>query len=467
MCILKIKQRVLWVVAFLVLTVFLINPQAVLSAPFDSGSTGADGAFAPTADTILNVPPSGVFNFITISIPTGITVTFASNSANLPVTILASGDVTIDGTLSANGQDGTSIDTTILTIPIGSGGPGGPGGFAGGVGGIAPAWNGGFLLNCGAGLGPGAAQIVPGLGDVCSCQGSFATTNSCKGKPSAYGNINLLPLIGGSGGTGGLASSSGSCVTLGCNGGGGGGGGGAILIASSGTITINGSITADGGIGGNGFRSGGAGSGGAIRLISNALNGTGSISVAGAPPNGGAGRIRLEANTLSFSGTVNPVATISTPGLLNLSPIPILSITAIAGVSVPSTATGSFDSPDIILPSSTSSPVTVNLAASNIPVGTVVAVIVNFKNTSDRSSFNSTPLSGTEASSTATANVFLSTTLPTIIRADAIFTVQTASNPFPKFAEDEKVEKIRVASVLGGKSSISLITESGREVPWQ
>jgi hypothetical protein len=42
-----------------------------------------------------------------------------------------------------------------------------------------------------------------------------------------------------------------------------------------------------------------------------------------------------------------------------------------------------------------------------------------------------------------------------------------ASNPFPLYAEGEKVERVRVASVLGGPSSVFLITESGKEVPFQ
>ena len=54
-----------------------------------------------------------------------------------------------------------------------------------------------------------------------------------------YGNDPLIPLFGGSGGGGGNSVSQ--------FGGGGGGGGGAILIASSGKITLTGSILAVGG----------------------------------------------------------------------------------------------------------------------------------------------------------------------------------------------------------------------------
>jgi hypothetical protein len=54
-----------------------------------------------------------------------------------------------------------------------------------------------------------------------------------------------------------------------------------------------------------------------------------------------------------------------------------------------------------------------------------------------------------------------------VLRAEATLTIQTASNSFPTFAEGEKVGKVRVAATFGRSSSIFLITESGREVPYQ
>lgn len=469
------KQLGLWryflLILFLIVT-WLFMPIPVSAAPFSSGSTGADGAFSPATNTVLTLPPDGKFNFTTVNIPTGVTVTFTPNAANTPVTILTSGNVVIDGTININGQDGASVNSGTMVIPIGSGGTGGPGGFGGGAGGIAKAWNGGVQLAPGHGLGPGAsATIIANSG----CGASFSTQppGGCSGV--TYGNILLMPLIGGSGGSGGPAStSSGTSCTNGCNGGGGGGGGGAILIASSGTITVNGTIMAIGGNGGNGFSPGGPGSGGAIRLIANTIGGSGIISAEGGGPNsqtypGGAGRIRVETNVLNFSGTVNPAVTVSTPGLVNFSLTPSLSITAIAGVSVPAGSTGLYSSPDVTLPSSTSNPVTVNLAASNIPVGTVIKLIISPRNVNSNISvpISSTPLSGTDANSTATASITLNTTMVSIIRAETTFAVQMASNDFPKFAEGEKVENVRVAAAVGGLSEVFLITESGKEVRWR
>src|SRR3989304_1149591 len=65
---------------------------------FSSGSTGADGAFTPTGNTTRTLPPSGVFNFTTVNVPAGVTVTFTRNATNTPVTLLATGAVTVAGT---------------------------------------------------------------------------------------------------------------------------------------------------------------------------------------------------------------------------------------------------------------------------------------------------------------------------------------------------------------------------------
>ncbi len=61
-----------------------------IRAQFDSGSTGEDGPFNPATSTMRECPePNCVFNFETVNIPAGVTVTFRTNSFNTPVTILA------------------------------------------------------------------------------------------------------------------------------------------------------------------------------------------------------------------------------------------------------------------------------------------------------------------------------------------------------------------------------------------
>ncbi len=120
---------------------------ALLLAPtfafaFTSGSTGADGAFTPTVNTVLNVPASGIFNFTSVNIPVGVTVTFKKNVINTPVVMLASSDILIAGTLNVSGtkstDSGAAGDGNLGDD--GLPGLGGPGGFDGGRGGKPGAW---------------------------------------------------------------------------------------------------------------------------------------------------------------------------------------------------------------------------------------------------------------------------------------------------------------------------------------
>ena len=122
-------------------------------AAVSSGSTGADGAFSPTVNTQVTLPASGVLNYTTVNIPSGVTVTFLKNTANTPVTILASGDVTVAGIIDLSGKPGnpTGAAGNGAVGDDGVPGVGGPGGFDGGRGGKAPLGQGGN------GLGPGGA----------------------------------------------------------------------------------------------------------------------------------------------------------------------------------------------------------------------------------------------------------------------------------------------------------------------
>jgi hypothetical protein len=228
---------------------------------FDSGSTGADGAlaFPATPGTVVFDPrafdppldPDGdnVYHFTTVTIPAGVTVRLASGALpeGRPVVWLASGAVQIDGVLDLNGSDGHADNQTPLpAVP-------GAGGYSGSAGGttVTPARNGN-----GPGGGRAAASRHGGGAGHAAAGGGSTSTGTPGG---AYGNEFLLPLLGGSGGAGGARGAQ--------NGSGGGAGGGAILIASSVSIALNGSVTARGGRGGvciisTGGFCGGAGSGG-------------------------------------------------------------------------------------------------------------------------------------------------------------------------------------------------------------
>ncbi len=215
--------------AFVVLCLgtLIIGP-TISALAFTSGSTGALGAFAPVSNTTVVLPPDGILNYTTVTIPSGVTVTFQPNSANAPVTLLAQGNITIGGQLYVNGANG------LVATPAGSsvqlGGVGGAGGYRGGQGGQK-----GLANNSGA----------PGQGPNAGTSGRFdavVTANGSYGADSSF--VSLIPLFGGSGGGGG----TGDATLWGTSG---GGGGGALVLASSTQITVQttGTVAANGGNG--------------------------------------------------------------------------------------------------------------------------------------------------------------------------------------------------------------------------
>jgi len=465
---LLISKRLFAMVA-MALALFCAAATAQAQNTFNSGSTGADGAFAPATTQSIAVPASGVFNYTTVNIPSGVTITFTRNSTNKPLTILASGDVVIAGTIILDGKPGN---------PNGSGGSGGPGGFSGGAGGYGfdqsfsgvpgdgPGGGGGGLggatittsnIGDGGGGGYGVAGGVGGGG-----------TNGGQAGPR-FGAVTILPLIGGSGGGGGAAGNNG-------RGGAGGGGGGAILIASSGTITIGGTIFSRGGVGGPGNQtagSGAGGSGGGIRLIANTVTGGGDLNVSGGngasyfhtAGAGGQGYVRLEAYDYStFNGSTTPTNIISFAFPHPITPpnSPALRIASVGGVNAPAAPLGSLQGvPDVIVPSATTNPVTVALEGANLPVGTVVQVTLT-PSKGNRTTVQSSGLAGTESSSTASASV----TLPggiSVVSASAVIDLTIASAK-PLFMEGERVNRIEVAATFGGPSELTYVTQSGRRI---
>ena len=457
---------------FLTVALVVLAGTPAAAQTFSSGSTGADGPFNPSSNTTLALPPSGVFNFTTINIPAGVTVTFTKNAANTPVILLATGNVTIGGTINVSGTAGG---------PISRPGAGGPGGFDGGPGG-----DGVTTALAGAGLGPGGAQAGTNCGGSGGSYGTQGTPafGSCTAVGSAgptYGSPLLRPILGGSGGSGGSAGG-----VPGIAGGSGGGGGGALVIASSGSITLSSGsqVLADGGgAGQTGASAGGGGSGGAIRLIANTITSAGNlfarVGAAGAFSGaGGLGRIRLEAYTLTIStGSRTPEATQGFPQpVFPAAGQPTLTIASVGGIAGPATPGGSFlAAPDILLPTGTTNPVAVALTASNIPLGTVVQVTATPQSGS-KTTATSSGLAGSVASSTATASITLSLTQTNVLTATATFPLVASLGTGPIYAEGlvpnpasggiegEEVTHVRVAAVFGGGSKVTYLTRSGREV---
>ena len=207
-----------------------------------------------------------VFKYSSVNIPAGVTVTFINHPSYAPVVWLVQGSVNIAGTVSVNGKNGViGTGALVPTEP-------GPGGFRGGAYGPS---------GYGAGLGPGGGSSVNALG----------------GYNASYGNPQILPLVGGSG------SSSTSAWPAS-----GGGAGGALLIAAPSTIQITGSVTAVGGFAvQNGYANG---AGGAIKLITNQVTGTGSLNA------DTTGRVRIEAYTLAVGITSTPSTIAVVPAVL-------------------------------------------------------------------------------------------------------------------------------------------------------
>jgi hypothetical protein len=425
---------------------------------FDSGSSGADGAFSPASDTTIVMPQDGILNYTTLNIPSGVTVRISSNTANTPAYILVQGDAVVDGVIDLSGVDGAVVDLNP------------PGSFAGG---LPQAGSGGN------GLGPGAGRGAVNTGDggngaSFGTVGTVGDSNSSAPIASVYGSTTLAPLIGGSGG--GASANSGSTP-----GNRGGGGGGAMLLAASGTLTLTGSILANGGQGASFVSSvstaygGGGGSGGAVRLIASTLVGTGNVDISGGLRGignntnvsrnggiGGAGRARFEADAFSFSGSVTPNFVVtSTPLPVFASNLPSIRITSVGGSSVPANPIGEND---VILPSSIINPVTVEFAATDVPLGSTIELTIS-PVSGESSTVVSAGLSGTVASSTDSVQA----TLPqgaSILLASVSFAVTAQAGAlYAPFTDGEMVARVEIRSSLGsGPSSIWLTTESGRIV---
>lgn len=468
-------------------------------AAYISGSTGADGAFNPTASQSVQLPPDGIFNYTSVNIPAGVTITYIKNAANTPVTILVSGDATIAGTINVSATQPAGISDP---------GIGGPGGYNGGRGGQ-PGGNTSNWVNGYSGSNIGRAGVGPGGGAPGSVHipsgywgsvyadaaaggggayGSAPTAagNYCPTTPGVtYGNTTLMPLLGGSGGGGGAGGPA-------APGSGGGGGGGAILIAASGTLNVTGSILANGGVPvspGNISTArgayGGGGSGGAIRLIATTVSGNGTISAAGGASvsettanttygsygvcssfangslNGGDGRIRIESESLTRTAATTPIYVGGAPSLVFVPGAPTLRIDTIGGVTVPAVPTGSND---VALPTGTTNPVTVTFITSGVTVGSQIKLtVIPVKGVAY--SATSAATTGTTSSATASVSVNLPSGSSNTLQASVTYTVvASVGDAMSVYAQGERVEKVTLATTLGGKESMAtLTTVSGKK----
>jgi hypothetical protein len=369
----------------------------VAQGSFNSGSNNSDGALDLTGQppgTVVwfypnnypgNQHAKGIFNWTTITIPSGVTLKLSGFITGMPLYFLASGNVNVQGTIDLSGTKGADYTTDVANrVPAAPG----AGGYTGGVGGN---WS-----------SPTHFPGEPGNG-----QGGGRGSGSSLGAGSGgvfSASWYLIPLVGGSGGGGEMTSDGG------LYGAGGGGGGGALMIASSTSITVSGTMNSNGGSAGatDGYQAGG-GSGGGIRLVSNTITGAGTLTAKGGAAcptcggtSGGPGTVRLEAYTNTFTGTINGNVGRSTPYqlLLPTAGQSTIQVTSINGTPINANP---FQFPDIEI--NTGSPVPVVIGATQIPIGTGSTVTVTlFTETGDQT-ITGCQLAGTLSSSTCTVQI--------------------------------------------------------------
>ena len=210
------------------------------------------------------------------------------------------------------------------------------------------------------------------------------------------------------------------------------------------------------------------GSGGAIRLVANTISGNTSLNVrsfnffalVGSP-----GYLRVEAYNLSNFTPQHetPFISYALPNPVTLPNSPIMNIVSVGGVNSPATPKGSFyQQPDIVVPTTMSNPVTVNLQATNLPVGTVLQVTLT-NELGERTTVNSTPLAGTQTSSTATASVTLPTSGIAVISASATLNLLIAYDK-PIYIDGERIDKMEIAAAFGGPSDVTYISATGKRL---
>ncbi len=324
---------------------------------------GIDGAFSPTQSTILSTSkrPFG-YQYTSVNVPQGVLVQVVGSH---PAIIRSRGNMTIAGAIVADGMNGTNHPNTFsgFDVPGTPGGQGGPGGFAGGSGNPSNTSNYPWVSGDGQGPSNSAGKggtwtglawstgwpwpyptSVSGVYDISSFAGGSATAQDIPGPGGGAGGsyagtagqgANVTSLNGAAGGINNDADPTISGFQLsdggGCGGGGGGGtddptpgdqilafpaddggaggggGGGVINLTCAENCNISGTVSANGGTGGQaptnnvtptlGGCGGGGGAGGCIYIQALNLN----VSNATLSALGGQGGLG------SYNGTTTPV----------------------------------------------------------------------------------------------------------------------------------------------------------------
>lgn len=429
---------------------------------------------------------TGVYEFTSFAVNNplnffGRQIVVVGATPNTPLSILSQTDITLSVTGSgsslhfqARGWDGRSPgsgDNPTLNIAV-AGGRGGPGGFDGGASG-----------NGGATPSDGSTGLGPQGGAGGQANGTPNESLHALAAQSSPLNPSLVPLAGGSGGggAGGVSAGHSNCGpnVTGYAGGSGGGGGGALLLAATGTVSIGPGVIMNlhGGNGGRNNSSGCAqfgsgGAGGSLRVVATFITGTGTVNLGGGVRldgvQAGGGFLRMEATSNTYTGGVNgPPAGgsfVSFPTAPIPSNLPVLRITSVAGTATPVSPQAALATPDVTFETPIESPVTLQVAANNVPVGTTVNIKV-VPAVGSPTTATTTPLAGTNASSTADATV----TLPPgagVITASASFNVSSGQTAglLPAalpLIDGERAELVEVVAGVDGSSRTYLVAKSG------
>jgi hypothetical protein len=342
-----------------------------------------------------------IFRYSSVTLDNGTStwgyVVFKNHPSKAPVVWLVSGDVMQKNYSQIILSGGGGMGAAGFAEP-------GPGGFRGGRGLSGLPASGGF--------GPGGGDfVVPSGSNYAYAGGAFSNpapwyrnNTSVPFTPAApYANRLILPLIGGSGGSGHPTSDAS----------GGGAGGGAILIAAAGKVILpqNGSIIADGGAR---TSYGSGGSGGAIRIIADEVSGSGLLYARGGEgwaAAGSPGRIAVQTNRFLLTGSGSPAIETFAPisGDLNIWPpagAPKLTPTHLTvngtDIPLPEDPRASLDIPSSDVSFDTVDPVTLHISAQNIPLDWTVKVRVVPKS-GQPVIITANPLQGPVEASTTTA----------------------------------------------------------------
>ena len=272
---------------------------------------------------------------------------------------------------------------------------------------------------------PGQNGVGPG-GGVTATLGANGTW---------VGPLDLVPIIGGSGGAG-----------CGFDG---GGGGGAIVIASSGSISVPGGINT---IGSSSACIPGSGSDGAIRLVANSIIVSGSLNAAVA-------RLEAPLGNVAYTGTgVVPVVATINPVIVPVNP-PTISITSIGGYQAPSATGATWKTVDLLLPTQIPDPIAVVVQGNNLPAGAQASL--SFSGSPATASPTTAALSG--SSSTTFYVSGLNRSAVTVIFAVATFNPALIASNLKQSGPDA-VAKVEVAAALGQPAKYRFLRSDGSEV---